>query len=203
MRRNHSLRNKSHKKRQNLEKKKSLVSVGRKTSISTSLSPSFIHWWSTSCGRDSWPVVKVSALCRCVWGRLTEGRVCTHTFSAPFSVLSPLGDWWWEMSSVEEPRLIFKYQDKKHTPPHVCQSLTQRNPLWKQHLHDLKGTVRRVDEPELSDNAPWEAVDSGAAVASLHQADGLCWEKRKRTKDQLHRTILTVQHVSKTLAKHE
>lgn len=47
------------------------------------------------------------SLCACVWTRVTEGRVCTHACTTLFSGLSPLGDWWWEMSNKEETCLMF------------------------------------------------------------------------------------------------
>lgn len=55
----------------------------------------------------------------------------------------------------------------------------QNMPALKQYSHHLEGAVGRVDEPELSDVASWEAVDRGTTVASLHQADRLCWEKEE------------------------
>lgn len=51
--------------------------------------------------------------------------------------------------------------------------------VWLQLSNHLEGAVGRVDEPELSDVASWEAVDRGTTVASLHQADRLClWWRR-------------------------
>lgn len=62
--------------------------------------------------------------------------------------------------------------------------------ITKQYSHYLERAVRWVDELELSNVAPWDMfVVCCAAVASLHQTDGLCWEekKNKRTdKNQLH-----------------
>lgn len=43
--------------------------------------------------------LKRLSLCMCVSKRVTEGRVCTHACTTLFSGLSPLGDWWWEMSN--------------------------------------------------------------------------------------------------------
>lgn len=69
-----------------------------------------------------------------------------------------------------------------HLVDGVLQVLLQPPDLWV-HTHlfvrlqlsnDLEGAVGRLDEPELPDVAPREAVDRRATVASLHQADGLC-----------------------------
>lgn len=69
-----------------------------------------------------------------------------------------------------------------HLVDGILQVLLQPPDLWV-HTHlfvclqlgdHLEGTVRCVDEPELSDDAFWETVDCRTTVASLHQADGLC-----------------------------
>lgn len=64
----------------------------------------------------------------------------------------------------------------------ILQVVMQPSSLWVQaHLfvclqpgNNLEGAVRCVDELEISDKAPWDPVDCRAAVASLHQTDGLC-----------------------------
>lgn len=152
--------------------------------ISTSLSRLLILKWSASCGCASRPVVKATSfLCMCV--KASDKGACVYTcmhnsFLLPATSLRLMvrnarqgGNLFW----------CFKAQGKKKKKRKrllcVCVSVTHWNRCQKQYSHHLEGAVGRVDEPKLSNVASWDVVDCWTTVASLHQADGLRWEREE------------------------